>query len=63
MSLINCPDCDKEISRSAKTCPNCGKELKTFQDFFQMGCATRIFLLVVIIMILNWLDYCDNFGA
>ncbi len=24
MSLINCPDCGKEISPNAKACPNCG---------------------------------------
>ncbi len=23
-----CPDCKKEVSKSAKTCPNCGKKLK-----------------------------------
>lgn len=25
MSLINCPDCGKEISPSAPNCPNCGR--------------------------------------
>jgi hypothetical protein len=24
MSLIKCAECEKEISRQAKTCPNCG---------------------------------------
>jgi hypothetical protein len=24
MSLINCPECNKEISDKAKSCPNCG---------------------------------------
>jgi len=24
MALINCPECGKEISDSAKQCPNCG---------------------------------------
>ena len=24
MALINCPECDKQISDKAKTCPNCG---------------------------------------
>lgn len=28
MSLINCPECNKEISDTAKICPNCGKKLK-----------------------------------
>ena len=27
MALINCPECEKEISDKAKSCPNCGYEL------------------------------------
>lgn len=27
MALIECPECKKEISDTAKTCPNCGYEL------------------------------------
>ncbi|MFZ5940279.1 MAG: zinc ribbon domain-containing protein [Bacteroidota bacterium] len=27
MALINCPECNKEVSNSAKTCPHCGFEL------------------------------------
>lgn len=28
MALINCPDCGKEVSDSAKTCPNCNSNIK-----------------------------------
>lgn len=28
MSLIQCPECKKEVSNMAKTCPNCGYSLK-----------------------------------
>lgn len=28
MALINCPECNKEISDQAKTCPNCGCPIK-----------------------------------
>lgn len=28
MALINCPECNKEISNSAKTCPHCGYKFK-----------------------------------
>ena len=24
MTLIRCPDCDKEVSDQARSCPNCG---------------------------------------
>lgn len=29
MALINCPECNKEISDEASTCPNCGKPINT----------------------------------
>lgn len=32
MALINCPECNKEISDTAKSCPNCGYELPTKTD-------------------------------
>lgn len=28
MALINCPECNKQISDTIKSCPNCGYELK-----------------------------------
>lgn len=28
MALINCPECNREISNSTKVCPNCGYKLK-----------------------------------
>jgi hypothetical protein len=28
MALITCPECNKEISDTAKSCPSCGYELK-----------------------------------
>ena len=32
MSLINCPECNKEISSEAKSCPQCGYELKSIKN-------------------------------
>jgi len=29
MALINCPDCNQEVSDIAPTCPKCGRPLKT----------------------------------
>lgn len=31
MALINCPECNKEISDSANACPNCGCPIRTNQ--------------------------------
>lgn len=35
MSLINCPECKREISDKAKCCPNCGYELRKKEDIYQ----------------------------
>jgi hypothetical protein len=32
MALINCPECGKDVSDSAKSCPHCGYELKPQKD-------------------------------
>lgn len=32
MSLINCPECGKEISDKATTCPNCGYPINNVTD-------------------------------
>ena len=29
MALINCPDCDKQVSSNAPACPNCGAPIAT----------------------------------
>lgn len=29
MALIKCPECEKEVSDSAKCCPNCGCPIKS----------------------------------
>lgn len=42
----NCPDCDKEVSKSAKKCPHCGKKLKT-------GLFVKLVLGVIILVILS----------
>ncbi|MDP2417420.1 MAG: zinc ribbon domain-containing protein [Hydrogenophaga sp.] len=26
MALVKCSDCEKEVSKNAKTCPHCGKD-------------------------------------
>lgn len=39
MSLIQCPDCSKEVSTDAKSCPHCGrpKELTFFEKLDSFG--------------------------
>jgi len=40
-----CPDCQKEISKSAKICPHCGKKLK-------MGLFLKMLIVVVAVTVL-----------
>lgn len=35
MALINCPECNKEISDKAETCINCGYKLPKHEPMFQ----------------------------
>lgn len=35
MSLVKCPECNKEISDKAKCCPNCGYELPKQEHIYQ----------------------------
>jgi hypothetical protein len=36
MSLVQCPDCQHEISRLAKACPKCGRPART-SDIRKLG--------------------------
>lgn len=43
-----CPDCGKDVSKSAQSCPNCGAPIR--RSLVKMGCAS-IFLLFAVIMV------------
>ena len=36
MALMNCPECNKEISDTVRTCPNCGYKIKRQNHFFSL---------------------------
>lgn len=38
MALINCPECNKEISDKAKSCPNCGVPISTDENEEYLAC-------------------------
>ena len=59
MSLIDCPDCGAEISRSAPTCPQCGRPITPAKqpnaeiraksgvsDGFRIGCGIVLAILL-----------------
>lgn len=52
MALINCPECQKEISDTVKQCPNCGY---SFKKKFN---AAKIVIPVIIVVLLAGLGFC-----
>lgn len=42
MSLISCPECDKEISDKALACPNCGYPVKGNLPVFEYRSKTKL---------------------
>lgn len=40
MALINCPECNREISSSAATCPGCGTPIAAAADTLATGTQT-----------------------
>jgi hypothetical protein len=49
MALIKCPECEKEISNSAKTCPYCGYRFKNYIK--QKNIGTCLISIGVILLI------------
>lgn len=52
MSLMNCPECNKEISDTVKTCPNCGYKIKKTKHIFSLLNNTIIFIFCIILNII-----------
>ncbi|MCL5036168.1 MAG: zinc ribbon domain-containing protein [Chloroflexi bacterium] len=51
MPLIKCPDCGKEISKSAEACPNCGKPNKSKPA--NIGCCGGCLVILAVLFILG----------
>jgi hypothetical protein len=63
MALINCPECKKEVSNSAKNCPHCGFQL--IREIVQKpkkksGCATLFILGIILLGIFYFIGSGDN---
>jgi len=52
MALINCLECDKEISEQAKSCPNCGYSVKSKKLRFKLSKRTIIISLLIIAVVI-----------
>lgn len=51
MALINCPECNKEISDTAKICPNCGYKIKRQKCIFSLLNNTVTFTFCIMLNI------------
>lgn len=64
MSLINCSECNKEVSNEAESCPSCGnpikkedfgrKMMRTGKDIQNFGIGLTL-LTIIIILFFSWL--------
>ena len=50
MALINCPDCNHQVSDNAAACPTCGNILKAYNDLNFPGYHVAAVALVVAIL-------------
>ena len=50
--LVQCKDCGKEVSKSAKTCPHCGAK-KPVEGIGFFGVVGVLILLVVLVAIFS----------
>lgn len=67
MALINCPECNKEISDSVKICPGCGyklkrKKVKKEPKFIKTKKQKKIFITILIVLIAALLATGGFFG-
>lgn len=52
MALMNCPECNKEISDTVKTCPNCGYKIKRQNRILSLLNNSIIFIFCIIVNII-----------
>lgn len=55
MSLIKCPECEKDISDKAKSCPNCGYKVKKPIDkkIIAIGCTVAVVIILFIFFLVR----------
>ena len=64
MALINCPECNKEISDTVKNCPGCGYRLKKKKNskFFKTKNQKKVFIIIMALFIVALLGTGGFFG-
>jgi hypothetical protein len=51
MALVECPDCEKEISNTAKNCPHCGADIwnEGGMILFVIACSVVVTVVLVVL--------------
>ncbi|MDE6568443.1 MAG: hypothetical protein K2K70_12025 [Lachnospiraceae bacterium] len=64
MAIINCPECNKEISDTVKNCPGCGYRLKKKKNskFFKTRNQKKVFIIIMTLFIVALLGVGGFFG-
>ena len=59
MALVNCPECNKEISDKSKTCINCGYTFKSNMKVNKKVIAFTliIFCIILIVLLIVYFNY------
>ena len=62
MSIVNCTECNKEISDKAKSCPHCGAKKKASWLWLKLliGIPVGLFLLM---MFIGWMSSGNSSGS
>jgi uncharacterized protein (DUF983 family) len=55
MNLKPCPDCGREVSKSAKSCPQCGRAMKK-ETGLVTATLTVIFIVLLVLGIISLLN-------
>lgn len=59
MSLIKCPECQREISDTSVSCPGCGYRLKTMSDK-SIKLISICIIIIIIIGSIAFYNYKEN---
>jgi len=62
MALINCPECNHEVSSTTKICPNCGYQLNKPKRSFMGKLFKWIFIIFNLLMAAWLISYFSQAG-
>lgn len=52
MAFMRCPECDREVSKTARACPGCGREFYVLSRLQYLAVGLGLFLLMLLLQYL-----------